>query len=306
MSAQRKPKTAPKVIHEAAEIVLAPAVPKRHRSRWILGDPDADAVEQEVTDHVRKRRGKDAVPSAERKAKDVERFELLAKATVKVPTAPTRKIYVDKRDGSIGEMTARDIADKLLEREAIASETADGVRPKAILCAVCKCVVDVPRVGPFPSKCGRHNRYKMCPRGCGRHVDRRSVSCRECKASDCKERHKKKQSTMMTPERREKVREKRRATAAMMNALMTPERRQVAAKKRQITQEQWSEIGRKSNAAKTPEQRSEAARKANQASRESVRKSLSVRTAEQRSETLRKAWETRRAKKAAAEKAGEE
>jgi hypothetical protein len=141
-------------------------------------------VEQEVTEHVRKRRGKDAMPTAERKAKDVERFELLAKATVKVPTAPTRKIYVDKRDGSIGEITARDIADKLLEREAIAGAVADGVRPKSILCAVCRCVVAVKKKGLVPSFCAEHRDKTTCPR-CSAPMSKGAVgSCQKCRSTE--------------------------------------------------------------------------------------------------------------------------
>ncbi len=287
MSTPRKPKTAPRVVHEHAEFFAPPAVPKRHRSRWILGDSEADAVEAEVSEHVRKRRGEDAKPTAERKAKDVERFELLAKATAKVPTVAPRRIYVDKRDGSIGEITARDLGNKLLEREAIASETADGVRPKVVLCAVCKCAVVVQ--GKVPRTCKKHSEKKLCPRGCGRAITIHAQSCCGC----------------MTPEERSAIARKR-------NAARTHKQRSEAARKANaaLTREQRSYAARKANAARTPEERSETARKRHAAltpeqRSETMRKANAARTAEDRSNAARKGRSTQLAR-VAAEKAGEQ
>lgn len=281
MSEPRKPKTAPRVVHAHAEFVVAPVAPKRHRTRWILGDPDADAVEAEVSEHVRKRRGEDAKPTAERKAKDVERFELLAKAVAKVPEVRPRKIYVDKRDGSIGEITLRDVNDKMLEREAIASETVAGVRPKVVLCAVCKCVVEVPkRGGRVPRTCAKHSKNRLCPRGCGATVYRKTQCCSACKTPDERLNAMRKRGDAIRKAKAAKTTEQRSSSARRANAARTPEER--------------SECARKRNATRTIDQRSESARKA-----------AASLTPEQRSERLRKAWETRRAK-AAAEKAGEQ
>lgn len=288
MSDARKPKTAPRVVHAAVEFTAAPAVPKRHRTRWILGDPEADATEQEVEEHVRGRRGKDAKPTAERKAKDVERFELLAKATAKVPTVAPRKLYVDKRDGSIGEITTRDLGDKLLEREAISNETAEWVRPKAVLCAVCQCVVEV-KVGPVPRTCARHAGKKFCPRGCGALVVMKASSCNGCLSTEDRRAASRRGQALWTPEQRgeatrgqhaKRTPEQRREIARKIHASMTPEQRSERARKihASMTPEQRSELARRKNAAMTPEQRSEVARKANAAM-----------TPEQRSERARKA-----------------
>ena len=225
MSEARKPKTAPRVVHAAVEFVSAPAVPKRHRTRWILGDPDADAVEQEVEEHVRGRRGKDAKPTAERKAKDVERFELLAKATAKVPTVAPRKLYVDKRDGSIGVITARDLGDKLLEREAIANETAEGVRPKVVLCEVCKCAVEVGLKGAIPRKCKRHHQYVRCPRGCGRAAGKHSKSCNACLTKEERAAPTRAAFARMTPEERKANAEKKAKAQKSRLAAMSEEER---------------------------------------------------------------------------------
>lgn len=320
MSDARKPKTAPRVVHAAVEFTAAPAVPKRHRTRWILGDPEADAVEQEVEEHVRGRRGKDAKPTAERKAKDVERFELLAKATAKVPTVAPRKLYVDKRDGSIGVITARDLGDKLLEREAIANETADGVRPKEIKCE--RCGISVLAIGRGSARrrfCKQHLRHKPCPRGCGRDVKLEVACCRKCHTPE--ERvammaHARVASEKArTPQRMAELASKMRERSRTMWDAMSPEERRDYARKAQsgIPRERRSEVMRASWASRTPSQLLEVSERQREAHArrtaaersDAARRRQNAKTPETRRDEAIRGAATRRAK-ASAKKAGEQ
>ena len=217
----------------------------------------------------------------------VARLVTTAGATLKEKKRP---IKVVARDGTVKKVVPHvEVIEGLLHHEGISGELQAGVRPKTVLCEVCRCVVEV-KPGNVPRTCKEHQGRKPCPRGCGRAVVVRAKSCAPCQTPEERAVGGKSAMGKLTDE--EKMNRMRKAWGGQSVEGMVTRGRALA---RNRSTEDRREASRKFQAAREPRERSESSRKANAAM-----------SPEERQAAARKRWETRRAKKAASEKAGEE
>ncbi len=214
-------------------------------------------------------------------AETVERVDRLRTAAGATLKEKKRPIKVVAHDGTVKKVVPHvEVIEGLLHHEGITGELQAGIRPKTILCAVCKCVVEVPKSGGLvPRTCKPHRQRKLCPRGCGAHVKEAARCCRACVTAE--------ERAAVT--RGARTLEERSAASRRGHARRTPQERSGTARARA--------------AAKTPEERSGAVRgwQAGRTQEQRIKTAAKVvasLTQEQRSERTRKAWETRRAKKA--------